>query len=179
VVFVSLVVGFALFTHGQLPLQLKLWKIGFSERAAVPSKPFKTYATFYPFYLSEHSHPICRLFHFIGTNIVVLYCVFARPLYILSLMASLGVGFVVNELTRNIETGVVEALVMLAIFVTFNYQLTRTYGIQVLLVGYLFAWIGHFVFEKNRPATFIYPAYSLLSDFRMAFDLYVGNLKFQ
>jgi hypothetical protein len=35
------------------------------------------------------------------------------------------------------------------------------------LVGYGFAWIGHFFFEKNKPATFKYPLYSLMGDFVM------------
>ena len=32
------------------------------------------------------------------------------------------------------------------------------------IVGYGFAWVGHFVFEKNRPATFRQPWYSLAGD---------------
>lgn len=33
------------------------------------------------------------------------------------------------------------------------------------IIGYGFAWVGHFVFEKNKPATFQYPLYSLMGDF--------------
>ncbi len=35
------------------------------------------------------------------------------------------------------------------------------------IMGYAFAWIGHFFFEKNKPATFQYPLWSLLGDFKM------------
>ena len=40
--------------------------------------------------------------------------------------------------------------------------------------GYLWAWIGHFFFEKNQPATFKYPVYSLMGDFAMYFGLLTG-----
>lgn len=44
------------------------------------------------------------------------------------------------------------------------------------VVGYGFAWIGHFGFEKNRPATFKYPWYGLLGDFRLFWDILTGRV---
>ncbi len=46
------------------------------------------------------------------------------------------------------------------------------------LLGYGFAWIGHFIFEKNRPATFQYPFYSLLGDWVMLKDALTGRIRF-
>jgi hypothetical protein len=46
------------------------------------------------------------------------------------------------------------------------------------LFGYGFAWVGHFFFEHNRPATFKAPLYSLLGDFVMYRDLWIGKIKF-
>ena len=45
------------------------------------------------------------------------------------------------------------------------------------VVGYGFAWAGHFYFERNRPATFTYPWYSLLGDWVMWKDIMVGKVK--
>lgn len=44
------------------------------------------------------------------------------------------------------------------------------------LIGYGFAWVGHFFIEKNRPATFTYPFYSLLGDWVMFKDFLTGKI---
>jgi hypothetical protein len=46
------------------------------------------------------------------------------------------------------------------------------------VIGYGFAWVGHFFFEKNTPATFKYPAFSLMGDFRLWFEVVTLQRKF-
>ena len=95
----------------------------------------KTFKDFYPFYLLEHMHPICRLLHFIGTFGVI-------------------------------------ALILISIL------FSNKVWMYAPLCGYFFAWIGHFVFEKNRPATFKYPIYSMIGDFLMFYHLLIRKEKF-
>ena len=66
----------------------------------------------------------------------------------------------------------------LAIVVLIAALVTRTWSLLwgVPFAGYLFAWVGHFFFEKNRPATFHYPIYSLRGDFTMLRDVLTGKL---
>jgi len=47
----------------------------------------------------------------------------------------------------------------------------------VLVVGYGPAWIGHFFVEKNKPATFTYPWWSLLGDYKMFYLALKGELR--
>ena len=47
----------------------------------------------------------------------------------------------------------------------------------VPVAGYAFAWVGHFVFEKNSPATFRHPLYSLRGDFTMLRDVLTGRIR--
>jgi len=44
--------------------------------------------------------------------------------------------------------------------------------------GYGFAWVGHFAFEKNKPATFRHPLYSFVSDWLMYRDILTGKIPF-
>jgi hypothetical protein len=107
-------------------------------RATAPKDSgFRSMAEFYPFYLSEHRHPVSRVLHYIGTWASVLslvaLLVTAEPLWLFGVLGS----------------------------------------------GYSFAWLGHFRFERNKPATFRFPFYSLASDFRMWWELNLGKLRFR
>ncbi|RIW14605.1 DUF962 domain-containing protein [Algoriphagus lacus] len=66
-------------------------------------------------------------------------------------------------------------IILAAGIITGNYY----WLISIPFVGYGFAWVGHFFFEKNKPATFQYPFYSLASDFMLFFDLLAGKEKFK
>ncbi|PWT94092.1 MAG: DUF962 domain-containing protein [Acidobacteria bacterium] len=46
-----------------------------------------------------------------------------------------------------------------------------------VIVAYAFAWIGHFAIEKNKPATFQYPLFSLIGDFKMYGLMWMGKIR--
>tara|TARA_B100000963_G_C22185412_1_gene476346 strand:- start:199 stop:504 length:306 start_codon:yes stop_codon:yes gene_type:complete len=64
------------------------------------------------------------------------------------------------------------------IFLTLLFiSLNPLYFFAALLSGYGAAWISHFFIEKNKPATFSYPLYSLMGDYKMFFETLLGKHK--
>lgn len=135
---------------------------------------YPTYEAFWPYYISEHRLPSTRMIHFVGTSgfiAVVAWCALTSPLtFVPAFAASLGLGrafFAVES--KRAATPVLLTMVALGAL-----------GHPGLLLGVLFAyacaWIGHFVIEHNRPATFTYPLWSLASDFRMYAHMWRGQL---
>ncbi len=96
---------------------------------------FRTFAEFYPYYLREHSNPVCRALHYTGTSLALLISIYA------------------------LWSG--QYLLLLA----------------GLVAGYAFAWVGHYAFERNRPATFQYPLYSFMGDWVMLKDFLRGRFR--
>ena len=94
---------------------------------------YKSFAEFWPFYVSEHSKPLTRRLHFIGTASLF-------PLTFLALFSNLYFLFLLP------------------------------------VAGYGFAWYAHFHVEKNRPATFQYPLWSLIADFKMFLLMLLGKM---
>lgn len=92
------------------------------------------YDDFWDFYVREHSKPLTRVLHFIGT--------------------SLGIVLLVWLIWRG----------------------TWYYFPLCFITGYAFAWFAHFVVEKNRPATFQYPLWSFISDYKMMWYMLTGRM---
>ncbi len=94
----------------------------------------KTYAEFWDFYVREHSQPLTRYLHFVGTSLSLVLLVWI------------------------IRSG------------------NWIYFPLCLIIGYGFAWFSHFVIEKNKPATFKYPLWSFISDYKMMFYMLIGKM---
>ena len=72
----------------------------------------------------------------------------------------------------------VGSTVALACLVTLLVTGNAWWLLAALVSGYAFAWVGHFGFEKNRPATFKHPFYSLMGDWVMYAAILRGKIKF-
>ena len=79
-----------------------------------------------------------------------------------------------NKTSRTLHfIGTFIVLILVGYFI-FS-QKEAKFWIAVPLVGYGFAWVGHAFFEKNKPATFKYPLWSLRGDFKLFFEILLGK----
>lgn len=79
-----------------------------------------------------------------------------------------------NDICRRLHVvGTLLAVVWLTVCLI---RQTPGWLIVAPVIGYGFAWTGHFGFEKNRPATFKYPRWSFIADFKMMFLFFSGGL---
>lgn len=67
-------------------------------------------------------------------------------------------------------------VLLLIAYVIISAKITLLLLIPV--IGYGFAWLGHFIFEKNKPATFEHPIYSLMGDWMMFKDILIRRITF-
>lgn len=143
------------------------------------NKPFNTFDDFFPFYMTQHTNLECRRLHFAGTSLIVLSAVYDPSIVISGLLAGY-LGLSLFPVTKAIPHGLFEMLLLFLTFITSMRVCTGKWskGIQVLLVGYGFAWVGHFYFEHNKPATFIYPTYSLMGDLKLWYQIATQELSF-
>ena len=68
----------------------------------------------------------------------------------------------------------IAAALLVATLLTGNFWLV----LIALVQGYAFAWVGHFFFEHNKPATFQYPRLSFMADWRLWWEILTGKIKF-
>jgi hypothetical protein len=92
------------------------------------------YTDFWDFYVQEHSQPLTRVLHFIGT--------------------SLGIILLVWFIARG----------------------TWYYFPLCFISGYAFAWVSHFFVERNKPASWKYPGWSFISDYKMMWYMMTGRM---
>eukprot|EP01061_Rhynchopus_euleeides_P032086 TRINITY_DN5318_c0_g1_i1.p1 TRINITY_DN5318_c0_g1~~TRINITY_DN5318_c0_g1_i1.p1 ORF type:complete len:218 (+),score=84.20 TRINITY_DN5318_c0_g1_i1:80-655(+) len=137
---------------------------------------------FFDYYLSQHENEQNRALHLVGTTLIVLYLfvwnIDSLHKTVTWTLLPLVVGSVVHQLTIGEEHGGIEAasVAVSVLLLTIILDVPAIQPILIVVLGYGFAWFGHFTFEKNVPATWTYPVWSLISDFRMAYAIAQGQL---
>ena len=134
------------------------------------SKYGKSFDAFYPFYRSQHQDAATVKTHVLASSIITL--IVSHDIRVgISLGIGLASGLFMKELTRSITKGFVEFgfMILMYFWSMLHMKESLVKSALILTVAYGLAWYGHFVYEKNQPATFIYPSYSLMADFKHFF----------
>jgi hypothetical protein len=78
-----------------------------------------------------------------------------------------------NRTSRRLHVSGTLLALALAVTALLTGRLALLWAVPV--AGYAFAWVGHYFFENNRPATFTHPLYSLCGDFTMLYEVLTGR----
>jgi hypothetical protein len=138
------------------------------------SDRISSFNEFWRYYLGEHRNPLCRITHFVGTSsflLVLGWCVSERPA---RMLAAVVLGLFVGLVSRTVEArrkAWPELLIIGTIWAIGHPMIYLG-----MFLAYLCAWVGHFLIEHNRPATFRYPLWSLACDFKMVGIMMTGRL---
>ena len=95
---------------------------------------YRSFSEFWPFYVAEHSRPVTRWLHLLGTT---------------------------------------AGLATVVYFIASGRWWLFPLG---LIPGYGCAWLAHFIVEKNKPATFEYPLWSFIADYKMIALMLTGRM---
>jgi hypothetical protein len=90
-------------------------------------------------------------------------------------------GFYLDE-HKKLGTRIFHFLGILFVFIVIGFVIytgKERFLWYIPIFGYGFAWLSHAFIERNKPATFKYPLWSLLSDFKLFFELLTGRQKFK
>ena len=98
------------------------------------AKKYNTLSEFWPYYVTQHSHPLTRWLHFVGTNNLI--------------------GLLLLAAVRR----------SLKLFVI------------AVMSSYAYAWVGHLLVERNRPATWEYPVKSAICELAMYVKIWQGTM---
>ena len=133
-----------------------------------------SFSDFWVHYLGEHRRPASRRLHFVGTTVFLSTVVASLVVHPVRMGSCVVGAALVAFLARSIEArrrAAREAVAIAVILVIGSPWVAAGIG-----VAYGCAWAGHFVVERNRPATFTYPLWSLFSDVRMVGRMWSGRM---
>lgn len=144
-----------------------------------PAGGFKSFTQFYPFYLGEHSLPTTRRLHLVGTSLAL--TAFARATASLVPLAARQLAHVVSSI--KIQSGILRWIADLLIDLatrtsSWSMDQPARWWLGGIVTAYAFAWTGHFFVEKNKPATFRYPLWSLRGDLKLWSEVITGQRAF-
>mmetsp|Transcript_22153 Transcript_22153/g.30392 ORF Transcript_22153/g.30392 Transcript_22153/m.30392 type:complete len:105 (-) Transcript_22153:69-383(-) len=96
-----------------------------------------------------------------------------EPRLIPCLIISTILGLQISQATPTLEHGLIDMISMFFCFIALAIIFTGKWSKAAmgLAIGYGFAWTGHYFFELNKPATFTYPALSLMGDLMLWFQI--------